>query len=207
MFAVLRNLGQGGLTHALPTAARDRRRHPTGAIEPVRLPLAVADPLPGGRRSTSVHLLRGYRAGHRGPARRLRVMEAKDVELVGRHHRCRARPPYGSARDSPGTERRDTSHQRGAGDSDGTHHRAGSAALLTTCFGNCCPSTSFARKVRAEFPRWRTLGLRVNKGKAKGRDVTSPGSRLLLRRYRVVCPLFPSAASLRRLLRLPRGCP
>ena len=51
-------------------------------------------------------------------------------------------------------------------------------------------SLSFRESVKPEasFPITRTLGLRVNRGMKKGRDVIGPGSRpFFLRQYCVVC--------------------
>src|SRR4028119_1792653 len=103
-------LYRGGLAYGLPTAGCDRCRHLTGAIESVWVPLAVDASRPRGGSPASVYLLLGYCAGHCGPARRLRIMDAKSVELLGYGNRLCAQPPFGSAGDSPGTKRRNTSH-------------------------------------------------------------------------------------------------
>src|ERR671921_28995 len=91
------------------TTACDSRRHLTGAIEPVWLPLAVDASLSGGGATTSVRPLHRSCDWHSRSHSRSRVMDDESVELQG-HHRCLcAQPSFGSAGGVLRTDHRDTS--------------------------------------------------------------------------------------------------
>src|ERR671910_3587624 len=91
--------------HEPTTAACDCCRHPTGAIEPVWLSLAVDASLPGGGTTTSIRPLHRPCTGRGRSCSRSRVVDDEIVELPG-HHRCLcAQPSFGSAGGSPGTNR------------------------------------------------------------------------------------------------------
>ena len=73
--------------HESTTAARDRRRHPNGALQPDELPRPVVVPRSLSRRRKAEGLpLLGHRAWHRGHRCRRRIMDDEKVRLVGHHH-------------------------------------------------------------------------------------------------------------------------
>ncbi len=80
--------------YALPTSARDCRRHPTGAMQLVEPPGSIVARV--GRRTGGCPLLR-HCAGHCGPRRRRRIMDAQKVEPVAHHSCFSAEHPVGSA--------------------------------------------------------------------------------------------------------------
>src|SRR5919107_4344380 len=69
--------------HTLATAGRDYRRPPTGAIEPLWLPLALDPSLPMGATTTSNRYLHGLSTGHRRSRSRSRIVDDESVELLG----------------------------------------------------------------------------------------------------------------------------
>jgi hypothetical protein len=150
--------------YALTTGSRNCRHHPTGAAEPVRLPLALVASLPRlTRTTTSVRPLLGLRAGHRGSRRRRRIVDDEAVEFVG--YRCRlwAELSFGSAGGSDGSDRRNESCCCINGGIGGTNHCAGSASDLAACFNS---TLSFREPYtpEAEFPRSHLFGISVNSG-------------------------------------------
>ena len=123
--------------YALPTSARDCRRHPTGAMQLIEPPGSVVPRV--GRCTGGCPLLR-HCAGHCGPRRRRRIMDAQKVKPVAHHSCFSAEHPVGSAEGGFCAKRPLASRSHSKGRSLCPYHCAGGrASVLPACSGSFPP--------------------------------------------------------------------
>src|SRR5215217_5920602 len=130
------SIAEGGLTDAHAPPACECRRHPTGALEPNELPLAVLVLVSGGRRTTSVYPLLGVCGGRCGHRCRHRIVDDAKVELLAHHRRLCTQLPFGITWGAFCARCSTESLYRSNGDSGSPHRSAGNASGLTPGF--CC---------------------------------------------------------------------